>query len=127
MPIVILEKLVMNMMISWRSKAQFAKNAIPGKDNFGMDENEPVGVHASKGHVSPNIAIVDYVCGSVEGNENHEHCIGYASVECIKKAGIGKSVVRLVGCLVEFGTNTVLEPVHYILQSVLCDKTCKYS
>ena len=50
MPIIILEKLVMNMMIPWRPKPQFAKKSIPGKYHFGMNENEPVGVHASKGH-----------------------------------------------------------------------------
>jgi len=108
MPIIILEKLVMNMMIPRRPKPQFAKNAIPGKDHFGMNENEPVGVHASKGHVGPYITIVNDVSGCVEGYEDHEDGIGYASVECVKEAGVCESMMGFVGFFVEFGADAVL-------------------
>eukprot|EP00558_Chaetoceros_sp_UNC1202_P001517 CAMPEP_0197259686 /NCGR_PEP_ID=MMETSP1429-20130617/83644_1 /TAXON_ID=49237 /ORGANISM="Chaetoceros sp., Strain UNC1202" /LENGTH=61 /DNA_ID=CAMNT_0042723897 /DNA_START=468 /DNA_END=653 /DNA_ORIENTATION=+ len=58
-----------------------------------MDQNEPVGIHGSKGHVRPYIAVLDNHGGAVEGRENHENRIGHGTVEGIEEAGIRESVV----------------------------------
>ena len=74
--VIVLENLVVHMMIGRSTESNFAKNAVPRKNVFGMNQGEPARVRRSKGHVGPNVTSSDNVFRGKEWNDNHAQCIG---------------------------------------------------
>lgn len=87
-------------MIGWRSEAYQMKDAVPREGVLTVNQNQPVGIRASKCHVRPDIAM-NKVSRRVERYQNHANGIKDRSIEGVEKTGIRKSVVRLVRPAIE--------------------------
>ena len=119
---VVLEHLVVDVVVTGRTQSESSEHTVPRQSVFGVDHGQPVGVHRPEGHVGPDVAGPYDVGRAVQRYEDHEDGIGQRSVEGIEHAGVGEAVVGLVRLLVDGRTETVLEHVHGVLDSVLDDE-----
>jgi len=106
--IIVFEKGVVDMMVGRRPKSDTMEELIPRKCVFGMNQCQPVGVQAAKGHIGPDIAI-HQIRGGVEWYQNHENGIQHRTVEGIKEAWIGEFVVGFVRILIKGGRDIVFQ------------------
>ena len=83
MAIIVLEKRVVNVMISRRSEAETMEELIPRKGVFRMNQRQPVSIEAAESHVRPHIAMNE-VRGCVERYQNHENGVQHRSIEGIE-------------------------------------------
>jgi len=120
---VVLEKGVVHVVVSRRTKAEFAKEGIPRKNVLAVNQGQPTGVAAPKGHVAPNIASAHEIGRNVQWNGNHEESIRQTAIERVKQAWIDEFVVRFVRHLVKGGRNIVFQSMHDVLDAVLNHQT----
>mmetsp|Transcript_2063 Transcript_2063/g.4316 ORF Transcript_2063/g.4316 Transcript_2063/m.4316 type:complete len:319 (-) Transcript_2063:126-1082(-) len=121
-PKVVLEKGVVDVVVRRCSKAQHVKKRIPGKGVLGMNQRQPVGIKAAKGHVGPHID-VHQISRRIQRYQNHANRVQHASVKGVKEPRIGKSMVGFVRELVKGGRDVVFQQMHDKLDPVLNHQT----
>lgn len=70
---VVLEELMVHMMVGGCTEPKPSKGLVPDKGILRVNESEPTGVQASKGHVSPHVAGSHDIGCDEEWNGNHTY------------------------------------------------------